>query len=175
MQSSVRLLHMLLALWRIRRSTPLSPFSGGSIPASLFAPLVIAAKVNASDAVASRALKTSGLTRSLDLLRAECNRRWMSVSTGPFTVDVEASGESFLTWLRLGEGDIVVIVVVAVAGRSPSILDMAALDVEGIFPLSSSFLILAFRSSSCSSITDGALVDRVDSVPSARDILRACR
>lgn len=95
------------------------------------------------------------------------------MSTGPLIVD--ASGESLLTRPCFGEGDIVVIDVVAVAERSPRTLDIAALDVEGIFPFSSSFLILALRSSSCSSIKDGALVDRVDSVPSARDILRPCR
>ena len=172
-QSSVKPLHMLLALWRSRWSFLCKVSSEEAMFWSASALLVIEARVIASDAVASRARKASTLTISLHLARAWYRRGRTLGFVGP--VIVEASGELLPTCPCFGEGDIVVMAVVAVAGRSPRILDIAALDVEGIFPLSSSFLILEFRSSSCSRIIDGALVDMVDSVPSAREDLRpAC-
>jgi hypothetical protein len=70
----------------------------------------------------------------------------------------------------LGDDDRVVTVVVAVRGRSPDALDIAAADEEGSFPVSSNFRILDFRSSSSSHTVDGAVVDNVDSVPSSRDL-----
>lgn len=65
-----------------------------------------------------------------------------------------------------GDDDNVVTVVVAVRGRSPDALDMAAADEAGSFPVSSSFRIRDLRSSSSSQTLDGAVVDNVDSVPS---------
>jgi hypothetical protein len=73
-------------------------------------------------------------------------------------------------WLmacRFGDPDMVVTVVVAVAGRSSDILETAAPEVDGSFPVSSSLLIRDFRSSSSSQTVDGAVVDAVDSVPSS--------
>lgn len=58
-------------------------------------------------------------------------------------------------------------VVVAVGGLSPDACDTAAPDVAGSFPVSSSFRIRDFRSSNSSQTVDGAVVDVVDSVPSA--------
>jgi hypothetical protein len=78
------------------------------------------------------------------------------------------SGETLDFWLRFGDDDKVVAVVAAVRGRSVDTLDMAAVDDEGNFPVSSSFLILDFKSSSSSQTVDGAVVDSVDSVPSSR-------
>ena len=69
-----------------------------------------------------------------------------------------------------GDDDRVVTVVVAVRGRSPDTLDIAAADEEGSFPVSSNFRILDFKSSSSSHTVDGAVVDNVDSVPSSRDL-----
>ena len=60
----------------------------------------------------------------------------------------------------------VVTVVVAVLGRS--VVDMAAAEEEGNLPVSSSFLIRDFSSSSSSQTVDGAAVDSVESVPSTR-------
>ena len=64
----------------------------------------------------------------------------------------------------------VVIVVVAVAGRSPVAAEIAASDDAGIFPVSSSLLILDLRSSNSSQTVDGAFVDTVDIVPSTRGV-----
>jgi hypothetical protein len=66
-----------------------------------------------------------------------------------------------------GEDDMVVTVVVAVGGRSLEARDIAAPEVGGSFPVSSSRCIRDFRSSSSSQTVDGAVVDTVDSVPSA--------
>ena len=79
---------------------------------------------------------------------------------------VDASGETLPTRRRLGEVEMVVIVVVAVGGRSPLIVDIAALDDFGNSPVSSSLRSLDFKSSSSSQTVDGAVVDTVDSVPS---------
>lgn len=73
--------------------------------------------------------------------------------------------------LCFGEEEMVVTVVVAVRGRSPAIEDMAAADEAGNFPVSSNFRILDFRSSNSSHTVDGAVVDRVDSVPSFLDFV----
>ena len=67
--------------------------------------------------------------------------------------------------LCFGDDDIVVTVVVAVLGLS--IDDMAAADEVGSLPVSSSFLMRDFRSSSSSHTVDGAVVDIVDSVGGA--------
>ena len=64
MQSSVRLRHMLSALRRSCRSMVLGRVEGG-------VGLVILARVSASRAVASRALKVVGLRTDLDFARAE--------------------------------------------------------------------------------------------------------
>lgn len=62
-----------------------------------------------------------------------------------------------------------VTVVVAVRGLSPETLDIAAADEGGNFPVSSNFRILDFKSSNSSQTVDGAVVDKVDSVPSNLD------
>lgn len=67
----------------------------------------------------------------------------------------------------MGEPDIVVTVVVAVAGLSSDILETAAPEVDGNFPVSSSLLIRDFISSNSSHTVEGAVVDAVDSVPSS--------
>ena len=71
---------------------------------------------------------------------------------------------------RLGDVDMVVTVVVAVGGRSTATPEMAAPEEIGILAVSSSFRNLDLRSSSSSKIVDGAVVDTVDSVPSARGV-----
>lgn len=60
----------------------------------------------------------------------------------------------------------VVTVVVAVGGRSFEAREMAAPDVAGSLPVSSSLCMRDFRSSSSSQTVDAAVVDTVDSVPS---------
>ena len=60
--------------------------------------------------------------------------------------------------------------VVAVLGLSPVAFEIAAPDDVGIFPVSSIFFILDFKSSNSSHSVVGAVVDNVDSVPSAPDI-----
>ena len=61
----------------------------------------------------------------------------------------------------------VVAVVVAVGGLSLEARDMAAPDVAGNFPVNSNLCILDLSSSNSSHKVDGAVVDTVDSVPSA--------
>lgn len=68
----------------------------------------------------------------------------------------------------------VVTVVVAVRGLSVDMCDMAAAEDVGSFPVSSSFRILDLRSSSSSHTVEGAVVDKVDSVPSTRDFSVSC-
>jgi len=63
-----------------------------------------------------------------------------------------------------------VTVVVAVGGRSFVTLVIAAPDDAGILAVSSSFRSLDLRSSSSSKIVEGAVVETVDSVPSARGV-----
>ena len=72
-----------------------------------------------------------------------------------------------------GDDDIVVMVVVAVGGRSFNAFDIAAFDEFGSAPVSSSLRSLDFSSSSSSQTVDGAVVDTVDSVPAARGIHEA--
>lgn len=79
---------------------------------------------------------------------------------------VEASGDALTLWRRLGLDDISVKVVLAVAGRSPYTVDMAALEEEGRLPVSSILRMRDFKSSSSSQTVEGAVVDTVDSVPS---------
>ena len=67
-------------------------------------------------------------------------------------------------FVYFGEDDIVVAFVVAVRGRSPATVDIAAADDAGSLPVSSSFLIRDFKSSSSSQTVDGAAVEIVDSV-----------
>lgn len=69
-------------------------------------------------------------------------------------------------WRRFGDRELVVIVVVAVGGRSRKVLDIAPLDEAGNTPVISSLRILDFMSSSSSQTVEGAVVDTVDSVPS---------
>jgi len=76
------------------------------------------------------------------------------------------SGGEVLALACFGDVDMVVAFVVAVRGLSPVAEDIAAAEEEGNFPVSSSFLIRDFRSSSSSQTVDGAVVDIVDSVAS---------
>jgi hypothetical protein len=64
---------------------------------------------------------------------------------------------------------------VAVRGLSWALLYIAAAEDGGSFPVSSSFLIRSLRSSSSSQTVEGAAVDKVDSVPSARDLSASVR
>ena len=82
----------------------------------------------------------------------------------------ESIGDMLLLRPLLGEDDIVVTVVVAVAGRSLEARDIAAPEVAGSLPVNSSLCILDLRSSNSSHTVDGAVVDTVDSVPSARRV-----
>lgn len=124
----------------------------------------MAANVNASDAVASSAVYISGLINNLAFANAECRTGCSSAIPGPLIVD--ASGDTLGLCRRFGDDDMVVMVVVAVGGRSPNAVDIAALDEDGSLPVSSIFRILDFRSSSSSHTVEGAVVDTVDSVPS---------
>lgn len=83
---------------------------------------------------------------------------------------VDREGELLLPRRCLGDEESVVIVVVAVCGRSPDPLDTASPDVVGNLPVSSSFRILDFRSSSSSQTVEGAVVEAVDSVSAARGV-----
>ena len=148
MHSSVKLRHMLSAFRLSRRSA-----------------LAIFTRVRASAAAASRLLYTCGLMDGLDFARAECKSGCMEGSEGLNRTDVP--GDPLRSRPRFGEGDIVVMVVVAVSGRSPVAVEIAAPDEAGSFAVSSSFLNLDLRSSSSSNMVDGAVVETVDSVPSA--------
>lgn len=123
--------------------------------------------VVASVAVASKVLYTSLLSTVLALASADCKRGWTGL-TG--AVSDSADGPlSLRRWL--GDEDRVVAVVAAVRGRSPPEFDtedIAACDDGGSLPVSSSLRIRDLRSSSSSQTVDGALVDKVDSVPSWR-------
>ena len=81
-----------------------------------------------------------------------------------------------LSRLCFGEDDTVVTVVVAVGGLSPKALAIAAPEDWGNLPVTSSLRILDFMSSSSSHTVEGAVVDTVDSVPSARGVCgtRSC-
>lgn len=158
MQSSVRLRHMLSAFLRNRRSIPATEGTVCEPPG-----VPIAAKISASDAVASNALNTPGSIKGLDLANAECNSGCISAVSVPLTV----LGETLPLRPNFGEEEMVVIVVVAVGGRSLKTFEMAASEVGGSFPVSSSFRILCLRSSTSSHIVEGAVVETVDAVPSA--------
>jgi hypothetical protein len=162
-QSSVRLRHMLSALRRSCRSNGVpAPIVEAALDWELVFPS-IADKERASEAVASRARQISLLTTGLAFPRAVCSNGCIGELL-PAIVD--SGGEpAFLPCL--GEEDMVVTVVVAVRGLSTVAFDIAAADDEGNFPVSSSFRILDFRSSSSSQTVDGAVVERVDSVPSS--------
>lgn len=105
-----------------------------------------------------------GSIKGLDLAKAECSSGCSSVVSGPLTV--VAPGERPSARPCFGDDDIVVMVVVAVGGRSPNTWDIAESDETGNLPLSSSFRIRCLRSSTSSQIVDGAVVETVDSVSS---------
>ncbi len=172
MHSSVRLLHMLSAFRRNCRSTALAgPTADAGLSVSADRPPVlpaIAAKVSASVAVASKTRYMLGLSKGFDLARAECRSGCMLSTPRPLTVD--ASGDTGLSRLCFGDDDTVVTVVVAVRGLSPKTPAIAAPEDWGILPVSSSLRILDFMSSSSSHTVEGAVVDTVDSVPSARGV-----
>jgi hypothetical protein len=84
-------------------------------------------------------------------------------------------GDTLLPRPRFGDVDIVVTVVVAVGGRSFEAREIAAPEVAGSFPVNSSRCIRDFKSSNSSQTVDGAVVDTVDSVPSAtRGVSGSC-
>ena len=88
---------------------------------------------------------------------------------GPGRGPISESGDGVFAFRScFGDDDKVVTVVVAVRGRSADAFDIAAADEEGNFPVSSSLRIRDLRSSSSSHTVDGAVVDKVDSVPSNR-------
>jgi len=76
----------------------------------------------------------------------------------PSTADGSGGAVDFC----LGDEDIVVAAVVAVFGLSDDVI--AAAEDDGSLPLSSSFLILDFKSSISSQTVEGAPVEMVDSV-----------
>lgn len=122
-------------------------------------------KARASFAAVSSARYTSGLRIVLILPSAEC--KFECASRPCDEVELPAS----VCWPAadfLGETDMVVTVVVAVGGLSSEDLISAAAEVGGSFPVNSRRWIRDFRSSSSSQTVDGALVDVVDSVPSAK-------
>ncbi len=118
-------------------------------------------RANASFAADSIALKTSGLTKSRVLPRAErsngCVSRGIAGRLG-----TSACAEPVPD--RLGDADTVVAFVVAVRGRSSDDLDTAPPVVD--LPVRSRRWILDFKSSSSSQTVDGAAVEDEDSVPS---------
>ena len=170
MQSSVRLLHMLSAFRRNCRSTALAEptaDAGLSVPRARPPVLpVMAAKLSASIAVASRIRYILRSSKGFDLAKAECRSGCTLSTPRPLTVD--ASGELVLSRRCFGDDDTVVTVVVAVGGLSPKAPAIAAPEDWGSLPVSSSLRILDFMSSSSSHTVEGAVVDTVDSVPSAR-------
>jgi hypothetical protein len=180
-QSSVNPRHKLSALrfaWRSDRPVPFTVVTvGESVGVEVEASILV--KVNASAAAASSALYTSEPTAGLALAKADCNRVCMELAVG--AADVVSSVTLVLRiCLCFGDEDSVVAVVVAVRGRSPETLDIAAADDPGNLPVNSSFLIRDLRSSSSSQTVDGAVVDKVDSVvPSCRVLspsdVDACR
>ena len=167
-QSSVKLRHILSALRRACRSEfadpPLTtdvPFDWGPLESSMFA------NVRASVAVASSALNTSLLRIGFAFSSAE----WSKGRIWLIALFCSGSGGGVVAFRPcFGDDDMVVTVVVAVRGLSPdACCDIAAADDVGNFPVSSNLRILDFRSSSSSQTVEGAVVDKVDSVPSNRD------
>lgn len=162
-QSSVRLRHTLSALRRACRSGEVyPPFTTEAVPDGAVLTPNAVERFKASVIVASREVYTSPLKTTLALANADCRIG----CTGLCSVSaIEA-----LTLRRcFGEEDKVVMAVFAVRGLSLVGVYIAAEDDGGSFPVSSSFLIRSLRSSSSSQTVDGAVVDSVDSVPSARD------
>jgi hypothetical protein len=125
---------------------------------------IIDVRAKASVAADSIALKTSGLTRSFVLPRAERSRG--CVSRGNAGMLGTSAGAEPVPEPRLGEADTVVALVVAVRGRSSDDRDIPPADVDGSFPVRSRRWILDFRSSNSSQTVDGAAVEDEDSVPS---------
>ena len=82
----------------------------------------------------------------------------------------ESGGDVLFPPPCFGDEDIVVTVVVAVRGRSLDVEITAAPDDCGNFPTSSSLRNRDFMSSSSSQNVDCAVVEAVDSVPSARGV-----
>jgi hypothetical protein len=117
---------------------------------------------SASAAAASRALYTSGFNSGFDFARAELKSGWVSPGIGR----ADSVGDKLLLRARFGEDDRVVTVVVAVGGRSLDAREIAAPDVAGNLPVSSSRCMRDLRSSNSSHTVDAAVVDTVDSVPS---------
>lgn len=168
MQSSVRFRHMLSAFRRNCRSIalagPTTDAAVGELPKEPALP-VRAAKFKASDAAASKDRNTLGFITDFALASAEWRSGCILVVLG-FLI-VEASGELCSAFLRFGDDDILVMVVVAVCGRSFRTPDMAALEDLGSIPVSSSLRSRDFKLSNSSQTVDGAVVDTVDSVPAA--------
>lgn len=121
--------------------------------------------VKASVTAASSVEKTSVLTASFAFASAEWSKgcTWL----GALAASVSSAGTLALRPC-FGDDDNVVTVVVAVRGLSPEPLDMAVCEDGGSLPVSSSFLMRDFKSSSSSQTVEGAAVERVDSVPSSR-------
>jgi hypothetical protein len=164
-QSSVRLRHTLSALRRACLSGEVyPPFTTETVPdGAALAPNAVE-RFNASVIVASREVYTSPLRTALALDSADCSRGWTWLWWSLSPAEMLA-----LRWC-LGEEEVAVIAEVAVRGLSLGLLYIAAADDGGSFPVSSNFLIRSLRSSSSSQTVEGAAVDKVDSVPSARDL-----
>lgn len=121
-------------------------------------------RVIASDAAFSKALYISGGSKDLDLLMADCRRGWHSLYPYEDDTVLTASVCGTSSPLCLGDPDMVVALVVAVGGRSSEALDMAAPDVGGSFPVSSSRWMRDLISSISSQTVEGAAVEFEDSV-----------
>lgn len=161
-QSSVRLRHTLSALRRACRSGEVYPFTTEAVPDGAVLTPNAVERFRASVIVASREVYTSPLKTTLALASADCRIG----CTGLCSVSAVES----LTLRRcFGGEDKVVVAVFAVRGLSLVGVYIAAEDDGGSFPVISSFLIRSLRSSNSSQTVDGAVVDKVDSVPSARD------
>lgn len=160
-QSSVRLRHTLSALRRACRSGELyPPFTTEAVPDGAVLTPNAVERFKASVIVASREVYTSPLKTTLALANADCRIG----CTGLCSV---SAIEALVLRRCFGEEDKVVMAVFAVRGLSLVGVYIAAEDDGGSFPVSSSFLMRSFRSSSSSQTVDGAVVDSVDSVPSA--------
>ena len=162
-QSSVRLRHTLSALRRACRSGEVyPPFTTETLPDGAVLTPNAVERFKASVIVASREVYTSPLKTAFALANADCRMG----CTGLRSV---SAVETLALRRCFGEEDKVVIAVFAVRGLSLVGVYIAAEDDGGSLPVSSSFLIRSLRSSSSSQTVDGAVVDNVDSVPSARD------